>query len=330
MLMASALGLAGYRGIQGTNSSQIAALTTGTASIYAINQLLVNDKISAVYAAGIESISCVEKTYSGMNLLEQNNLLGDPIKTQLKDKVNALNALRKQYRTITAPACLAEKQNRLSNIEEHINALVLTTIPFQTASTNMLFALNSVDAKVKKEVDSILPDIEGILAISSSVKPTQESLSAIAPTLSNYAAKAKGSCTALTTTSSPAEFNQLLEEVGDLLTIIKAYRSALTLPSPDQSCSLNVSHDMIIADGKTKEFSVAKAGVLVIPIFNGSEQITATPSDSNMTVVIEYNASSNSKNIKITPLQLTSGQSYTLTVQDHKHGYPKTIKIKVL
>lgn len=366
-LVAGALAMTGYRGIRGGHEAQVAALTTGSGALYAANQLLVNDRVSAVYAAGIAAVNCVSTKYSQAGVRAITDFTGSSLNFRLYTANQNLHTLIANY-SQTENYCDSDRelaQFRAERARQLLSRIDRAYTPFLLADANFREELNAVDAKVKMEVDKLLPDIDAIYQTINTAIPDDDSsgrqqqeqgedqqaqqteinaansartqkqggsrtLQSTNKAVNQSATNHNCATTELGTSLSRAEFKAEEETVLSLVRLLDTYASKMSA-SGSNTCGLSSTRLMTVADGRTSEFTVALAkGKMTIPIFNSSSQLSATTSDPNLTATFSHNSTTGAAELHIDVSALKLTGTYTVTVLDHLTNKLKTLTIAVV
>ncbi len=328
MAIVGALGVAAYKGVTGGSGDTIAALTAGSAALYGINLTLANDKIAAVYSAGIEAVSCVESKY-GANLAMQ---IGSGTTKEYREWVKGKLADFVRKKTGVDAECKAELEN-IENMSERLRDLELQydVLDLQRAANDQraISELNQVDGKVKSEVNKLLPNIESIYLTATATTaglPTAASKTASVPP----PARAKGinekpDCPVAVTDEDRAAFDRANQWIETLKDLIKRSSGADT---SQVACSLSIVKTLTVGDGRDRTYDIKKGATLQLPLLNTSGQLTVSVPDG---APIKATAEYDSKRGYVLSIQAgKEPNKYLVTVTDHAQNVVRIVLVQVV
>lgn len=125
VLLAGLLGFAGYKGVTGAGSHQVAALGAGAAVTYGVQGALYKPSREQIYQGGVQALECLDRLYGGFNSAEGEALaapyLGKLGWTNYSPEYYATLSMVKQYET--------EYRYRVLDVPATINKLMAAQHP---------------------------------------------------------------------------------------------------------------------------------------------------------------------------------------------------------
>ncbi|GAD00397.1 hypothetical protein [Agarivorans albus] len=322
--IATALAVAGYKGITDGSKSNIAGLLAGAGGVYAVNQILALDKTSAVYAAGIKAISCVEAKYPQVSSQRSDGAY-ETFPKLLSDTKSTIDKKFKKVKQCNHPYAPTVESAYL----QLFNHLAVMSYTFSEQDAKMSAELNHIDAKVKAEVNQLLPNIESIYKIASTrhdltiseTPPLAEEDFRKSSLVKNVQDREK-ECYQIAQDSYNADLKTVQALLVSYKKIVGAQQGSQSAPM----CELIINKEMQVGDGTTKNYELKVNDPMNIPVFNADNIRASSSNEKTLKASITFKSTDGSLQLTLEAISIGNAVVY---VTDSDKGNTVSLQVTV-